>query len=129
DGRRVDDWLERRPWLTERLRGAGELRVVELTSPHQCADRAVARVHGDERTLQIGRIRRRGVVAICRTSGELLVRRVRELAVLPALDRADLILERALGGGLHVEIERRVDLESLLVQPRAEFLVELLPNP
>jgi hypothetical protein len=52
-----------------------------------------------------------------------------ELAVLPALDRADLILERPFRGGLHVEIERRVDLEALLVQSRAEFLVELLPNP
>ena len=55
--------------------------------------------------------------------------RVREFPVFPALDRAQLVLERALGGGLHVEVERRVDLQALLVESRAELLVELLAYP
>jgi hypothetical protein len=45
------------------------------------------------------------------------------------LDRAELILQRALGGGLQVDVERGVDLEPLLVQALAELLLELLPDP
>jgi len=54
---------------------------------------------------------------------------MRELPVFAAFDRAKLILQRAFRGGLHVEVERRVDLETLFVQPRAELLIELLAHP
>src|SRR4051812_17895066 len=44
-------------------------------------------------------------------------------------NRLDLSLQRALGSGLQVEIERGVDLESLLVKLLAEFVVELRTDP
>ena len=45
------------------------------------------------------------------------------------LDGAELVLERALGRGLQVDVERGVDLEALLVELLPELLLELLADP
>ena len=50
-------------------------------------------------------------------------------AIATSLDGAHLIFERALGGRLELHVERRVDLESLLVQLPPELVVEQLAHP
>src|SRR5437762_7310656 len=46
-----------------------------------------------------------------------------------SLDGLRLALQRSFGSTLHVEVERRVDLETLLVELLAELRVELLTDP
>ena len=59
----------------------------------------------------------------------MLIRLRAEFPEPPALDALELKLHRALGGKLHVEIERRVDPQSLLVELSSKLCVELLPDP
>src|SRR4051812_853281 len=59
----------------------------------------------------------------------MLERFVRIWTEAASLDRASLPLECALSGALLVEIERRVDLEALLVELLAELRVELFADP
>ena len=59
----------------------------------------------------------------------MLVTLVIKRSVLAGLNEPKLPLERAFRRGLHVEIERRVDLEPLLVELLAELLIELLADP
>ena len=59
----------------------------------------------------------------------MLVRLVTVRSEPSGFDRARLVLQRPLGRALHVEVERRVNLESLLVQLLAELRVELLAHP
>ena len=52
-----------------------------------------------------------------------------ERSVLTGLDAPHLALETPLGRELEVDVERRVDLEALLVELFAELRVELLAHP
>src|SRR6185437_1422964 len=128
DRRRVDDRFERRARLPQRLRCTIELGVVEVAAADHCAYTTGARIERDECSLQVRRYSRPRF-----SGGELcdvgLVARMLVRAVSPALDRAKLPLQRAFGGGLHVEIERGVDVETLRVDLVAELLIQLLPNP
>src|SRR4029079_4408308 len=83
----VDERFERRSRLTERLRHSIELRVIELTTSDERAHRAIARIHREERTLKVRGVPTRRLVAVRYPGCELLVRAVRECAVLPSLDR------------------------------------------
>ena len=125
----VDDRLEGRSRLTNGLGRAIELAVVEIATADQRADRAGVGIHRDERALQVRRVCLRVRIGIVRLRHHLLIARVRERPILPGLDRANLTFQVPLGGALHVEIERRVDLETLFVELFAELVVELLADP
>ena len=128
DGGRVHDRLERRPRLPHRLRGTIELRVVVVTPAHHRPDAAIARIDCDERGLQVRRLGATSLVAVT-ARHILLVRQVPEGAEPAPFDRAQLALDGPFGGRLHVEVERRVDLEPLFIQPVAEAFVQRLPHP
>src|SRR5206468_2728676 len=75
------------------------------------------------------RTRRGLLLVVVRHRHVALVALVRVRAILAGFYGANLPLHRAFGGGLQIEIERRVDLEPLLVELLAELLIELLANP
>ena len=127
----VDDRLERRSGLAERLRRAIELGVV--VSRGRRSARGSRRCADPSRSTAPCRYGEFGtaaplVVAVRVARLVLLHRRVLERAVLAALDRLDLALEIPLGRLLHVDVERRVDLETVGVDLVAELLLELAPH-
>src|SRR5688572_14237747 len=126
--RSVDDGLESRAGLPQRLRCAIELRVVEVASSDHGADCPVARIERDERALQVRRVCS-GLAAGEAPSDIVLVALVAILSESAGLNEPELSLERALSGGLKVEIECGEHLETLLVQLLAELIVELLADP
>ena len=110
----VHERLEGRPGLPLRLRRAIEVAAIEIAAANHRAHLASQRIHGDERALQrFGGFRRAAAAAF-------------RLPLLDVGDRArDLPLRRL----LHVEIDRRVDLEPALVHAvPSEALHELLAD-
>ncbi len=125
----VDDRLEGGPGLPERLRGAVELAVLEVAPAHHGQDVAGLRLERDRQPLQVGRGGVLGFVVALRLLLEIGgVGRVTVRPVGARLDGAQLGLERALRGLLHLEIERGVDPESVGIEPRAEPGIELLAD-
>ena len=126
----VDDRLERRSRLTHRLHRAIELAVVEVAAADERADGAGARIHRDERALQIRRVGASRLVVVVRlapcTSRSSCAGTRR--TVPASIARICRSIARS-AGDLQVEVERRVDLEALLVELLAELVVELLANP
>ena len=129
DRGRVHDRLEGGPGLPERLGRAIELAVVEVAAADHRADLSGLGLDGDDEPLEVGCAPQVAVPLVALRVLVLLVGRVLELAVGAAFDRLQLGLQRALGGLLHVEVERGVDPEPRPVQVRAEARVQLLPHP
>ena len=123
-GRRVDDRLERRTGLPERLRGPVELGVVVVPASHQSPHVAGAGVGGHEHPLHV---RNLPEVHALRRVGELPVLHVVEPG--PRFDPVPAVRHRRLGRGLHVQVQGRADLQSGGVQLAAEAVVQDAPHP
>jgi len=129
----VEEGLEGRARLALRLRGAVERAVAEVAAADERAHVAGARVERHERALEVGRLHpapglRGGRARGCRRRRRPA--RARDLVLVAPFEVRELLLERALGLALQVEVEGRVDLETALVDEvragyRAPYLKEL----
>ena len=116
--RRVDERLERRSRLPLRLRRAVEVALLEVATADHRPDFAGSRIQRHERGLQ-------------------RIRFVVVLATLTLLDIGDAARDLGFGGLLHVEVNRRVDLQAALIdalppetldQETPDLFFEVLPE-
>src|SRR5206468_8284140 len=118
--------LERGARRPRRLGDAVPLRVDEVPATDHREDVAGLGVDREQRALQIGRERALVVGRAATLLEVVAIRRALELAVgvHARFDLVELRLEGLLRGLLHVEIERGVDAQALLVEITAEARLE-----
>ncbi len=123
---RIDERFERGAGRPRRLCHAIPFRVDEIAAANHRQDVAGARIEREQRALEIRC--KRSLIVGCRAAllDVLAVGLPLELAVRvhARFDLVELRLERLLGRLLHVEVERRVDPQALLVEIAAEAWLE-----
>ena len=122
-GRRKDKRLEGRAGLPLGLHRAVETALLEVTSPDHRADVTGRRIHGDEGSLE--RRLRRGLGR----SPLHTLHALRLVAGAALLDFFEAFRDLEFGGLLHVQVDRRVDLQPATVHALpAEALDECLAH-
>jgi hypothetical protein len=124
NGRCVHERLERRPRLTQGLRGAIELGVTEIPPSNHGSDAAGLRVQSDEDSLKVRSVRALegiGEIGVLRIEGVLVSR--------PGLDLGPPLLHGQFRSFLNVQIQRRMDDQTPCIELVPETIVQHLAHP